>query len=71
MINATYIIPAYGRCYASEQAMRLAWDEGYDFVLLHSGQYCSIRDLPRFNRLETLYLQQFASAICKRLLIKL
>jgi hypothetical protein len=38
------LVPAYGRKYATEEAMLKDWKDGLDFKIL-GGPYCSIRDL--------------------------
>lgn len=38
-----FIIPAYGRRYETEEALRKDWEDGKDFKILN-GPYLSIRD---------------------------
>lgn len=45
MINGTlYLVPAYGRTYATLEQLKADWEDGKDFKVA-SGPYCSIRDL--------------------------
>lgn len=39
------LMPAYGRTYATVQAMLADWDAGKDFRIVGHGCYCSVRDL--------------------------
>ena len=39
------LIPAYGRTYATVEAMRKDWEAGKDFSAYGQGGYCSIRDV--------------------------
>jgi hypothetical protein len=54
MNNATYLLPAYGRTYASRLEAIADWHAGKDF-LCNFGGYCSIRDQG--------YLTQFGANI--------
>lgn len=56
MRNGTLLMPAYGRTYASNDAMREDWENGKDFRLYGSGQYCSIRDLDKLKAIWTTAL---------------
>lgn len=42
-MNMLFIIPAYGRRYQTEEALRKDWEDGKDFKILN-GPYLSIRD---------------------------
>lgn len=42
------LIPAYGRSYASIEAMEKDWTEGKDFKIL-KGPYCSVRDFSQMQ----------------------
>lgn len=47
--DALYLMPAYGRRYFTASAALKAWDEGRDFLVIHSGPYCSKRDLDKIR----------------------
>jgi hypothetical protein len=38
-----FLVPAYGRTYATKEAALQAWNSGKDFQI-YRGPYCSIRD---------------------------
>lgn len=40
-----HLTPAYGRDYKNQAEVSAAWEQGKDFVLATTGQYCSKRDL--------------------------
>ena len=44
------LVPAYGRAYATREAMLADWRAGKDFRIVGHGQYCSIRDLPAMRQ---------------------
>jgi hypothetical protein len=46
---ATYLLPAYGRTYASRLGAVADWHAGKDF-LCNFGGYCSIRDKEYFTQ---------------------
>ena len=52
MINATYIIAAYGRNYKSFDTALTDWNNGLDFKICR-GAYCSKRD---FGILDSIYV---------------
>lgn len=52
MINATYIIAAYGRNYKSFDQALTDWNNGLDFKIC-CGAYCSKRD---FGLLDSVYV---------------
>jgi hypothetical protein len=41
-----FLTGAYGRIYTSQEKLFSDWKEGRDFMLVDTGQYCSIRDVP-------------------------
>jgi len=46
------LLPAYGRDYTSQKAVKKDWNEGKDFVIAtmfggHYGQYVGINDAPK------------------------
>lgn len=40
-----HLTPAYGRDYKSKAAVVADWNQGKDFIVGVTGQYCSKRDL--------------------------
>ena len=44
-----FIMPAYGRIYASIKEATEAWLQGKDFKV-HKGPYCSIRDIEHLKQ---------------------
>ena len=53
MIDSLTLVPAYGRDYKSQKAVKKDWEEGKDFVIatvLHNdcGRYCNKTDLKDF-----------------------
>lgn len=49
MIGSPLILfPAYGKTYATEEAMRIDWVSGVDFKI-KGGPYTSIRDLDKLS----------------------
>ena len=49
------LTPAYGRDYKSAAEVRKALNEGKDFQLQPSSQYCSLRDFPPGTQLLCRY----------------
>jgi hypothetical protein len=52
MFDNPTIVPAYGRDYRSEKEARADWYGGKDFQVAITGQYCSIRDFDKTNKLQ-------------------
>lgn len=48
---AVTLIPAYGRKYATVEALLKDWQEGKDFRIGSGGPYCSVRDLDQLKRM--------------------
>lgn len=42
--NTMILVPAYGRAYATKEALLADWEAGKDFRIV-AGPYCSKRDL--------------------------
>ena len=55
MLNALYLVGAYGRQYDTKELMVADWLAGKDFRL-QGGQYMSIREMQYVNALDTVYL---------------
>jgi hypothetical protein len=55
MINALYLVGAYGRQYNTKELMIKDWLDGKDFRI-KGGQYISIRDMHFVNKLDNVYL---------------
>jgi hypothetical protein len=55
MINALYLVGAYGRQYDNQDLMIADWKAGKDFRL-QGGQYMSIREMQYTNDFDTVYL---------------
>ena len=62
------VVPAYGRWYATAEAMRKDWDEGKDFAMILTvaemvrgikGTYISKRDLPARRGMEEHPLNEY------------
>lgn len=57
--SQTVLWPAYGRRYATVDAMLKDWKAGKDFRFAPGGAYCSIRDMPAImaEHPSTVYVQ--------------
>lgn len=51
MITSSYVVavPAYGRDYKSEAAVRRAWEAGNDFRCLPQGEYINKQDADHYK----------------------
>ena len=47
--GATYLTPAYGAKYSTDEELLTAWKYGKDFKIVN-GPYCSIRDIVTLRR---------------------
>lgn len=48
--HTLFVLPAYGRRYQTEEALRKDWEEGKDFKIV-SGPYLSIRDQDKIKEI--------------------
>ena len=57
------LLPAYGRDYKSKKAVLADFNNGLDFVMAATGQYCSIRDAAQFKNVSLRY-NKHRSIVC-------
>jgi hypothetical protein len=55
-----FLLPAYGRKYASRQDAVKAWQAGKDFQI-YNGPYCSIRDIDTMRTMASSVFIQYES----------
>lgn len=57
------LLPAYGRDYGNAAKAQEAFEQGKDWQLAFSGQYCSIRDFASGVSVELRYARKMKSVI--------
>ena len=68
MLNALYLVGAYGRQYSTKELMIKDWLDGKDFRI-QEGAYMSIRDMQYTTALDTVYLMWNSRYFKERALI--
>lgn len=71
MFDQLDVCPSFGRDYTSKEFVLRDWNAGKDFMLIHSGQYTSIRDIPLMKERGITALNVRYGKLRKKLIIEL